>query len=68
MPSSSSKGDLKPADWIWQYPTTTARGGYVFMHNGDNMTRYPDRGPTKEALVANIAVAIRKLSLGALLF
>lgn len=60
--------DPKPADWIWQYPTTTGRGGYVFMHNGDNMTRYPDQGPRKEALVANIAVALRRLSLGEILF
>lgn len=60
--------DPKPADWIWQYPTVTGRGGYVFMHNGDNMTRYPDHGPKKEALVANIAVALRKLSIGELLF
>jgi hypothetical protein len=60
--------DPKPADWIWQYPTTTGRGGYVFMHNGDNMTRYPDHGQNKEALVANIAVALRRLSLGDVLF
>jgi hypothetical protein len=62
------EGDPKPADWIWQYPTPTGRGGYVFMHNGDNLTRYPDHGPNKEALVANIAVALRKLSIGELLF
>ncbi|WP_455273621.1 hypothetical protein [Rhizobium herbae] len=61
-------GDPKPADWIWQYPTVTGRGGYVFMHNGDNMTRYPDRGPQMEALVANVAVALRRLSLGEVLF
>ncbi|KSV63861.1 hypothetical protein N185_36025 [Sinorhizobium sp. GW3] len=54
-------------DWIWKYPTTTARGGYVFMHNGDNMTRYPDRGPKKEALVANVCLAFRRLSMGELL-
>jgi hypothetical protein len=60
--------DPKPSDWIWQYPTPTGRGGYVFMHNGDNMTRYPDRGPKKEALPANVAVALRKLSMGELLF
>ncbi|MBW0370949.1 hypothetical protein [Ensifer adhaerens] len=61
------EGDPKPADWIWQYPTTTGRGGYVFMHNGDNMTRYPDRGPKKEALVANVCLALRRLSMGELL-
>ncbi|WP_240533477.1 hypothetical protein [Sinorhizobium fredii] len=47
------EADPKPADWIWQYPTLNGCGGYVFMHNGDNMTRYPDQGPRKEALVAN---------------
>ncbi|WP_246810712.1 hypothetical protein [Ensifer sp. ENS09] len=62
------EGDPKPADWPWQYPTTTGRGGYVFMHNGDNMTRYPDRGPKKEALVANVCLALRRLSIGELLF
>lgn len=62
------EGDPKPADWIWQYPTQTGRGGYVFMHNGDNMTRYPDHGPRQQALVANVAVALRKCSMGDLLF
>lgn len=60
--------DPKPADWLWQYPTTTGRGGYVFMHNGDNMTRYPDHGPGKETLVARIATALRELSIGKILF
>lgn len=60
--------DPKPADWIWRYPTTTGRGGFVFMHNGDNMTRYPDHGPKKEALIPNIVVALQKLSLGTFLF
>jgi len=59
--------DPKPADWLWQYPTDDERGGYVFMHNGDNMTRYPDHGPEKEALVANIARALQRLSIGDLL-
>lgn len=62
------QSDPKPADWLWQYPTMTGRGGYVFMHNGDNMTRYPDHGPNRQALVANIAVALRELSLGKMLF
>ena len=62
------ENDPKPADWLWQYPTPNGRGGYVFMHNGDNMTRYPDHGPKKEALVANIATALRKLSTGEVLF
>lgn len=38
------------------------------MHNGDNMTRYPEHGPKKEALVANVAAALRKLFMGELLF
>jgi len=59
--------DPKPADWIWQYPASTGRGGYVFMHNGDNMTRYPDHGPSKQALIANIALALQRLSTGELL-
>ena len=62
------ESDPKPADWVWQFPTVSGRGGYVFMHNGDNMTRYPDHGPRKEMLVANVAVALRRLSLGELLF
>ncbi|AWI61392.1 hypothetical protein AB395_00006215 (plasmid) [Sinorhizobium fredii CCBAU 45436] len=37
------------------------------MRNGDNRTRYPDRGPKKEALVANVAAALRKLAMGELL-
>jgi hypothetical protein len=44
----------KPADWLWQYPTDDGKGGYVFMHNGDNMFRYPDHGPGKELLVRDI--------------
>ena len=44
------------------------RGGYVFMHNGDNMTRYSDHGIKQKALVANIAVALGRLSTGVLLF
>ena len=63
-----AENDPKPADWMWQYPTPTGRGGFVFMHNGDNMIRYPDHGPKKEALVANVAIALRKLSTGELLF
>ncbi len=59
--------DPKPADWLWQFPTETGSGGYVFMHNGDNMTRYPDHGPNKEGLIVNIARAIQKLSIGDLL-
>lgn len=49
-----SADDPKPADWLWQYPTDEGKGGYVFMHNGDNMYRYPDHGPGKELLVRDI--------------
>ncbi len=38
------------------------------MRNGDNRTRYPDRGAKKEALVANVAVALRNLAMGEILF
>lgn len=37
------------------------------MHNGDNMTRYPDHGPSKQVLIASIAVALQRLSMGELL-
>lgn len=46
--------DPKPADWLWQYPTDDGKGGLVFMHNGDNMIRYPDHGPHKGGLVRDI--------------
>jgi hypothetical protein len=46
--------DPKPADWLWQYPTDHGRGGLVFMHNGDNMVRYPDHGPHRQGLVRDI--------------
>lgn len=59
--------DPKPADWIWRYPAPSHCGGFVFMHNGDNMIRYPDHGPAKERLVASIATAVRKLMEGRLL-
>jgi hypothetical protein len=36
-----SPHDPRPADWLWQYPTDNGKGGLVFMHNGDNMIRYP---------------------------
>lgn len=68
MTDIGSQEDPKPADWMWQYPTATGRGGYVFMHSGDNMTRYPDHGPNKEMLVAKVAIALRKLSVGEFLF
>jgi hypothetical protein len=48
------QADPKPADWLWRYPTDDGKGGLVFMHNGDNMTRYPDHGPHKQCLVRDI--------------
>lgn len=56
--------DPKPADWIWRYPTPNHRGGIVFMHCGDNLTRYPDHGPAKTQLVARVASALRDLAEG----
>jgi hypothetical protein len=50
----SRAGITKPADWLWRYPTDNGKGGLVFMHNGDNMTRYPDHGPHKQCLVRDI--------------
>ena len=29
-------------------PTDDGKGGLVFMHNGDNLVRYPDHGAHKE--------------------
>ena len=52
------KEDPKPADWLWQYPTDTGKGGMVFMHNGDNMVRYPDHGAHKHCLVRDICAAL----------
>lgn len=54
------KHDPRPADWIWRYPSRTHRGGLVFMHNGDNMIRYPDHGAHKERLVARVATSLRE--------
>jgi hypothetical protein len=53
-----SQDDPKPADWLWQYPTDTGKGGMVFMHNGDNMVRYPDHGTHKHCLVRDICRAL----------
>ena len=59
--------DPKPADWLWRYPAPTHRGGFVFMHNGDNMTRYPDHGPRREGLVPAVAGALQRLMEGRVL-
>jgi hypothetical protein len=53
-----SAEDPKPADWLWQYPTETGKGGLVFMHNGDNLVRYPDHGEHKFALVRDICLGL----------
>ena len=50
--------DPKPADWLWRYPTASGKGGYVFAHNGDNLVRYPDRGPHKQCLLRDICVGL----------
>ncbi|OEO31196.1 hypothetical protein VW23_017690 [Devosia insulae DS-56] len=52
--------DPKPADWLWQYPTDDGKGGWVFMHNGDNMVRYPDHGPAEAALVRDICLGLMR--------
>ncbi|SEN28622.1 hypothetical protein [Paenibacillus sp. OV219] len=48
------------ADYIWQYPTIDGSGGKVFVHNGDNMIRYPDHGEHQECLVRDICVGLMK--------
>ena len=53
-----SDDDPKPADWLWQYPTDDGKGGKVFMHNGDNMVRYPDHGEQKCRLVRDICLGL----------
>jgi hypothetical protein len=55
---AGSAEDPKPADWLWRYPTDDGKGGYVFMHNGDNMIRYPDHGANEGALVARICAGL----------
>jgi hypothetical protein len=50
--------DPKPADWLWQYPTDDGKGGLLFMHNGDNMIRYPQNGPHKQGLVRDICLGL----------
>ncbi|MDF2372109.1 MAG: hypothetical protein P1V21_15105 [Rhizobiaceae bacterium] len=55
--------DPKPADWLWRYPAASGKGGFVFMHNGDSMIRYPDHGPHKEQLVRDICLGLQSLIL-----
>jgi hypothetical protein len=50
--------DPKPADWLWQYPTDDGKGGLLFMHNGDNMIRYPQNGAHKQGLVRDICLGL----------
>lgn len=59
--------DPKPADWLWRYPSRHCTGGFVFMHNGDNMIRYPDHGPAKDTLVRDICIGLRSLRTGQIL-
>lgn len=60
--------DPKPADWLWRYPSKSQRGGFVFMHNGDNLIRYPDQGEAQYGLVRDICNGLRALHLGRTLF
>ena len=53
-----SKDAPRPADWLWQYPTDDGRGGLVFMHNGNNMVRYPDHGEHRQGLVRDICLGL----------
>ncbi len=48
------------SDYIWQYPTLDGSGGKVFVHNGDNMVRYPDHGEHENCLVRDICVGLIK--------
>ena len=66
--------DPKPADWLWRYSPSAKiggprrggppAGGFVFMHNGDNMTRYPDHGSHEGQLVRDICLGLQALSTG----
>ena len=50
--------DPKPADWLWKYPTIDGKGGWVFMHNGDSIARYPDHGRDGPCLLRNICIGL----------
>nr|WP_299503032.1 hypothetical protein [uncultured Rhizobium sp.] len=50
--------DPKPADWLWKYPTSDDKGGYLFMHNGDSIVRYPDHGQHGPCLLRDICNGI----------
>ncbi len=52
--------DPKPADWLWHYPSDDGKAGWVFMHNGDNMIRYPDHGPHQFGLVRDICAGLMR--------
>jgi hypothetical protein len=56
--------DPRPVDWLWQYPTDDGKGGYVFMHTGDNMMRYPDHGPARNGLVRDICAGLLRAAAG----
>ena len=44
----------KPCDWLWQYPTDLGKGGKIFVHNGDDISMFPDHKPFKNQLIRNI--------------
>lgn len=50
--------DPKPADWLWKYPAPDDTGGYLFMHNGDSIVRYPDHGPHGPCLLRDVCKGI----------
>lgn len=54
LTSIGEEHDKKPADYIWQYPLSGGCGGKVFVHNGDNLIRYPDHGEYKFQLLKEI--------------
>ncbi|WP_418591842.1 hypothetical protein [Ponticoccus sp. (in: a-proteobacteria)] len=56
--------DPKPADWLWQYPSDCGKGGHVFMHNGDNLLRYPDHGDHRDSLVRDICAGLIRAGRG----
>ena len=40
--------------------TDNGQGGLVFMHNGDNMIRYPDHGEHRQGLVREICLGLMR--------
>ncbi len=60
-----STDDPKPADWIWQSALDIESihphmPGKLFVHNGDNLIRYPDFGEHKGCLFRDICLGLMK--------